>query len=109
MYYRKQKENKKLEKLSNDSTIYCRGAYFCEKKNRYIRLYPSKSVKYWKRHSNKHIRRYKLKSHKGNWYKRVFDLSYMLYWNVYYNQDFLIPNHMKKVWYYYIYNSIPYP
>jgi hypothetical protein len=79
MYYRKEKENKILKKLSSDSRIYCKGAYFCERKNRYVRLYPGRSVVYWKKQSNKQIRKYNKKSYKGNWYKRVFPLRNMVY------------------------------
>ena len=73
---RKIEDKRRLKKLYNETrTLYGSGAYFDKDAGRYIR-YSAGGVgrrRWFKRQSNKSVRRHKDASLKGNQYRRVFD------------------------------------
>lgn len=76
---RKTKEKHKLKRLYDQTqSSYWSGAYYSEDKKRYIRCYARRIGKFYRRISNKRVRRTKYLVN-GNTYKRYFDYWWELY------------------------------
>lgn len=76
---RKTKEKHKLKRLYDQTqSSYWSGAYYSEDKKRYIRCYAPRIGKFYRRISNKRVRRTKYLVN-GNTYKRYFDYWWELY------------------------------
>ena len=71
-YSRKQEDHKRLKKLA--STNKYAAAYYSNYKKRFVRVYLSKNCdsSYWKRYSNKKVRK-AADVCSGNAYRKVFD------------------------------------
>lgn len=76
---RKMEEKRKLKRLYKQTQYSSRaGAYYDEDKKRYMRWYAPRIGKYYRRISNKKVRRKKYLVN-GNTYKRYFDYWWELY------------------------------
>lgn len=73
---RKREDNRRLKKLYEDTkNSYGAGAYYDDRKKRYVRVYVRRShtKKDYKRYSNKRLRQNRSVVLRGNKYRRVFD------------------------------------
>lgn len=73
---RKREDNRRLKKLYEDTkSSYGAGAYYDDRKKRYVRVYVRRShtKKDYKRYSNKRLRQNRSVALRGNKYRRVFD------------------------------------
>lgn len=80
-YKRSKCRNDRLKKLYNETkTYYGCGVYYDKRKKRLIRYYLSKRgrKRYYKRYSNRQIRREKVVGNNG-YFKKVYDLWWTLY------------------------------
>lgn len=82
-YQRKKEDKKRLKELyKKTKNNYCSGAYFDTKKKRIIRYWISGDTKFWKKHSNKKIRR-KFKDvekfQQKCLYKKIFDYWWTIF------------------------------
>ena len=76
---RKMKENRRLKRLYEKTQYsYGSGAYYDEDESRYIRWYAPRVGKYFRKISNKKVRRAKYLAN-GNIYKKYFDYWWALY------------------------------
>lgn len=76
---RKMEEKRKLKRLYKKTQYSSRaGAYYDEDKKRYMRWYTPRIGKYYRRISNKRVRRTKYLVN-GNTYKKYFDYWWELY------------------------------
>lgn len=79
-YNRKQFDKKKLKKLANECASWCGGSYYCERKDRYIRIWKSSGKKsFWAQAKRTARRRTRLYLKKYNVYTKKAD---DLWWNV---------------------------
>lgn len=81
-YHRCQEDKRRLRKLYNKTkNDWGSGVWYDDKKKRYIRIYLSNvsgHSKYWRRVSNKKVRKTKILL-RYNQYKKVFDYWWTLY------------------------------
>lgn len=79
MSYRRKKEDKRrLNKIyTTAGNAWFIGAYYSDKKDRIIRIYQGKMAKYFRKYTNKKVRKEKDLAQHGK-YRRVFDY----WWNL---------------------------
>ena len=76
-YQRKKEDKRRLKKLYEESRWgYGRGAWYDEDKDRIIRYSNVSEGWYWKRFSNKQVRKTTAPIASGNAYRKIFDYWY---------------------------------
>ena len=86
-YFRKAEEKKRLKKLAEETeNSYGRGAYFSNRKNRYIRYYCysdnhcNGKKRFFRRIGNRIVRRNNEEINCGkSWFKRTYELWWKMY------------------------------
>ena len=70
-YRRKQEDNRRLKKTyAQTKNAYGNGVYFDENKGRYIRVYSPRSAKFFRKQSNKRVRKSNFSMRVGEYLKQ---------------------------------------